>query len=242
MPLSAWKALAASVLSRFVVAMQSLPDTLQETTFPSNVMGLVQARFDGNISALARSLRIHRSTATDWASGEQRPSLASLVALAYCFGGEAMDWIIGKPVPAHLHETRPIEPTASNGTRRSLRRHLPETVRAHLTSSMQVAEYPPPSLRAISKRLGVDQTVAKRVCPDLAEEIMSKYRHFQAERKRSRENFQKTLVQSAVNRLLAQGRTLSYNQLSKVLPQGVTARDRLVRCEFKRLRAESAIA
>jgi hypothetical protein len=88
----------------------------------------------------------------------------------------------------------------------------------------------------------VDQTVAKRLCPDLAAKIISRYRLYQAAGKRAHENFRKTVVRSAVNHLLAEGRTLSYNQLRKVLPPGVTARDKLVRSEFKRLRAESAIA
>jgi hypothetical protein len=47
------------------------------------------------------------------------------------------------------------------------------------------------------------------------------------------------VVESAVNQLLIDGRTLSYNQLSKVLPSGMSARDRLVRLEFKRLRKEA---
>jgi hypothetical protein len=55
----------------------------------------------------------------------------------------------------------------------------------------------------------------------------------------TRENFRKILVQSAVNQLLTKGRTLSYNQLSEVLPPGISARDRLVRLEFKRLRKEA---
>lgn len=238
--LSAWEAFAASLLGRFVEAMQSLPDVLRKTTFSSNVMDLVQNRFDGNFSAFARVLQVHRSTAVDWATGTQRPSLASLVALAYCFGGEVMNWIIGKPDPAHLHDTRPIDPTASKSMRRPLRRHQPEIV--HLTLARQAAEHPPPSLTLICKGLGVDQTVAKRLCPDLAAKIISRYRLYQAAGKRAHENFRKTVVRSAVNHLLAEGRTLSYNQLRKVLPPGVTARDKLVRSEFKRLRAESAIA
>ena len=47
------------------------------------------------------------------------------------------------------------------------------------------------------------------------------------------------MVESAVNQLLIDGRTLSYNQLAKVLPPGMSARDRLVRLEFKRLRKEA---
>jgi len=238
---SAWHAFVAGALARFMVDLQSLPDGVPRATFASNVMDLVRNRFGGNYSALARALRIHRSTAFDWANGKHRPAPASLVALAYCFGGEAMDWIIGRPSPAQTHDTRPIEPMVSKSMRRPLRRHRPEIVRAHLSSAMHSAELPPPSLTAICKQLGVNQTVAKRLCPDLAAKIMSRYRLFRAEGKRTRETFRKTVVESAVNQLLAEGLTLSYNQLSKVLPPGVTARDRLVRCEFQRLRAESAI-
>jgi hypothetical protein len=85
----------------------------------------------------------------------------------------------------------------------------------------------------------VNQTVAKRLFPDLAVEIMSRYRLFQTESKRTREKFRRIVVESAVNQLLTEGRTLSYNQLSKVLPPGISPRDRLVRFEFKRLRKEA---
>ncbi|HYV30679.1 MAG TPA: hypothetical protein VEO53_06165, partial [Candidatus Binatia bacterium] len=117
--------------------------------------------------------------------------------------------------------------------------HAPERVRAHLTSVLQAAEFPPPSFSAVCWQLGVNQTVAKRGFPDLAGDIMSRYRLFQTEGKRMGERFRTILVESAVNQLLIEGRTLSYNQLCKVLPPGISARDRLVRCEFKRLRKEA---
>ena len=66
----------------------------------------------------------------------------------------------------------------------------------------------------------MDQTAAKRLFPDLAAGIMSRRRLFQAEGKRTRENFRKNLVESAVHQLLAAGRTLSYNQLCKVTAAG----------------------
>ena len=73
----------------------------------------------------------------------------------------------------------------------------------------------------------------------MAEQFISLYRVYQTEGKRTREKFRKIVVESAVNQLLIDGRTLSYNQLSKVLPPGISARDRLVRLEFKRLRNEA---
>lgn len=234
-----WEAFSTGALQRFVKAMQTMPVDVPCSVFRLNLIDLVQHHFNGNASALARVLRVHRTTVVDWYLGKRRPSPPSLLKLAYCFGGEAMGWLTGRMEPGDMHDTRPITQTEAESARRPLRRHPPETVRAHLSSVIQAAEYPPPSFTVVCKRLGVNQTVAKRLFPDLAVEIMSRYRLFQTESKRTREKFRRIVVESAVNQLLTEGRTLSYNQLSKVLPPGISPRDRLVRFEFKRLRKEA---
>jgi hypothetical protein len=237
-----WERFAASRLDHFVAAQQALPDAPARTTFPRNVTDLIQEGFGGNGSALARALRVHRRTASDWAAGRQQPSLASLVALAYCFGGEVMDWIAGRPWPAYAHHPRPIARTVAASLRRPLQRYPVGIVRAHLLAATRAAEHPTPSFTAACKRLGVDPAVAKRLCPNLAAGMMSRFRRCQAEGKRARLNSLKRAVESAVARLRAQGQTLSYRQLRKILPPGISARDRLVREEFERLRGASAIA
>ena len=105
-PASTWCKFAAKALAQFMVDLQSLPEDVPQATFPSNVMGIVQSRFGGNYSALARALHVHRMTVFAWANAKQRPSPASLLALAYCCGGEAMDWIARKIEPAAMHPTR----------------------------------------------------------------------------------------------------------------------------------------
>jgi hypothetical protein len=236
---SIWCKFTAKALAQFMLDLQSLPEGVPQATFPSNVMDLVQNRFGGNYSALARTLQVHRMTVFAWANGKQRPSPVSLVALAYCLGGEAMDWVARRIEPATLHATRSIDESVAQTVRRPLRRFTTESVRAHLTSVLQAAEFPPRSFAAVCRQFGVNQTVAKRRCPDLAEQFMSLYRVYQTEGKRTREKFRRIVIESAVNQLLIDGRTLSYNQLSKVLPPRMSARDRLVRLEFKRLRKEA---
>lgn len=237
--MSAWHKFTARALAQFMRDTQSLPDEVPQATFPSNVMGLVQNRFSGNHSGLARALHVHRMTVSAWANGKQRPSPVSLVALAYCFGGEAMDWIARRIEPAILHPTRSIDESVAQTVRRPLRRDTTESVRAYLISVLQSGEFPPRSFAAVCKQFGVNQTVAKRRCPDLAEQFLSRYRVYQTESKRTREKFRRIMVESAVNQPLIDGRTLSYNQLAKVLPPGMSARDRLVRLEFQRLRKEA---
>ncbi len=123
--------------------------------------------------------------------------------------------------------------------RRPLRRQATETLRAHLTSVLQAAEFPPRSFAAVYRQFGVNQTVAKRRCPDLAAQFMSRYWIYQTEGKRTREKFRSIVLESAVNQLLTERRALSLNQLFKVLPPGISRRDKLVRSEFKRLRKQA---
>jgi len=238
-PVSAWCTFAAKALSQFVIDLQSLPEDLPQAIFPSNVMGVVQNCYGGNYSALARILHVHRITVFDWANGKQRPAPASLIALAYCFGGEVMDWVACRIELRALRQTRQVEQSVAELVRRPLRRHATETVRAHLTSALQAAEFPPRSFAVVCRQFGVNQTVAKRRCPDLAALFMSRYRNYQFEGKRTREKFRSIALESAVNQLLTEGRALSLNQLFKVLPPGISRRDKLVRSEFQRLRKEA---
>lgn len=238
-PQAEWETVTAAVLNQFVIAMQSLSDELPETTFPANVTHLLQTRFGGNASALARVLHIHHSTVSAWATGTARPSPASLASLAYCFGGEAMNWLTGTVASTQTPDTRRMQPAVAARVRRPLRRQPPAAVRARLVAAFPVVGQPPRSLTVICRELGVDTAVAKRLCPDLAATITARYWVHLGEGKRIRERYRRMAVESAVSRLIAEGHTVSFNQLDKVLPPKMSARDKLVRDEFKRLRAKS---
>ena len=234
-----WEAFSMAALERFLEDVQTMPNDAPCSFFPLNLVNLVQHHFKGNTSALGRVLRVNRITVVSWCSGKQRPSPHSLLKLAYCFGGEVSTWLTSRMQPADMRNMRPIPQSVAGSVRRPLRRHSPETVRAHLESAIRSAEYPPPSLTAVCKRLGVNQSTAKRMFPDLAAEILSRYRLFRAESKRTREKFRDNAVESAVNQLLAEGRPLTYKPFCSLLPPGISTQDTHVRRQFKRLRKES---
>jgi hypothetical protein len=208
-PPSACDAFTARALSRLVEGMQSLRDGTQRGVFSSNVMDLVRDRFGGNVSAFARVVEVHRSTASDWATGTRQPSIVSLVGLAQRFGGELLDWINGRLTWSADNSPPPIEQGKRSKTRRPLRRYPPAIVQAHLTRALVAPEDTSPSFAAICRRLGVSQTVAKRLFPDLAGELMGRYSVCRADRKRVRESLVRSAVESAVERLIADGRALS---------------------------------
>ncbi|HEY5911664.1 MAG TPA: hypothetical protein VJA21_13775 [Verrucomicrobiae bacterium] len=200
---------------------------------------LIDQKFGGNTAALARVVGATRRTVNDWAAGELRPSLGSLLGLEYCFGANAIDWITRNILIPDLPLARALERIVIDRIRAAPRHHSAEKVRAALTAAMEAKEYPPPSLRAVCLRLGYHQTVASRKCPELAESIMARFRSFQTESKRTREYFMRQTLESAVNQLLWEGRSLSFHQLAKVLPPHISIRDKRVLQEFKRLRKEA---
>ena len=231
---SEWKKYSAGALARFVGAMQSLPNELPQTSFPANIECLVEKHFGGNRSALARALHVQGFTARCWAYGTQRPSLASLLALSYCFGGEMLDWLVGHISFLAPHDFRIIKPAVAERIRRPLRRQSREGMRAHLALAVQTAESPPPSFRVVCKRIELDPTTANRAFHELAAAIKARHQDFRADAKRVRALSRRTTVEAAVKVLLSGGMTLSFKHLRSVLPPDISTRDKLVRDEFRR--------
>ena len=141
--------------------------------------------------------------------------------------------------PVDLQAPRPIGTILAGRIHPVPRQHDPEVVRRELTRAIEGNDFPPPSLRAVCLRLGFQQNVAMRMFPELARQIMARFKTFQAERKRQHELFMKMALESAVNQLLHEGRALSFHQLAKVLPKRFSIRDKRVLLEFKRLRKEA---
>lgn len=75
--------------------------------------------------------------------------------------------------------------------------------------------------------------------PKLARQIVARFKFYRTEGKRTRELFMNMELASAVNRLLHDGRSLSFYELAKVLPPHVSVRDKRVINEFKRLKQEA---
>lgn len=217
-PLSGWDEFVAASIPSFLVSMQTMPRDRRPPVFPSNLTALINQKFEGNSAALARVLRVTRKTVNDWADALIRPSLASLLALEHCFGATAFDWITGPISIPGLQATRPIEVAAVDRIHPVGRQHDRMAVRSALASVLESNEYPPRSLRFVCLRLGFQQNIATRMFPDLARQIIERFRFFQTERKRMREKFMNLAVASGVNQLLYEGRALSFCELAKVLP------------------------
>jgi hypothetical protein len=238
-PLSEWDEFVVASIPPIVVAMQELPNQPLQPVFPSNLTALIEQRFDGNSAAITRILRVTRRTVTDWAAGKLRPSISSLLMLEYCFGAKAMDWITGRICISDLHTPRSLDKAAAVKIYPVPKQYAPAVLRDELAKALESDEFPPRSLHAVCRQLGFCQTIANRNCPELAQQILSRFKMFRTVRKQIRETFQLLLIQSAVNQLLHEGRALSFHQLAKILPRQISVRDKRVLIEFVRLKKEA---
>lgn len=233
---STWDQFSTASIARFMVAIQALP-TDSASVFSANLAALIKERFGGNTAAITKIFRVTRRTVRDWSDGRLRPSLTSLLTFEYCFGASAVDWI---RLPLNVAELPPLRSLEDFGpVPFSPTKYDPEVVRLQLTNVIEANEFPVPSLRAVCFRSGFHQTVATRMFPELARKIIANFKSFQAEKKRSRKIFMKAAVESAVNQLLQEGRSLSFHQLAKILPRHISVRDKFVLVEFARLRKEA---
>jgi len=231
---SEWNNFCAGALGRLIVALQLLPEHTPRTLFPDNVERLVEKHFAGNRSALARTLRVQGFTARCWAHGTQRPSFASLLALAYCFGGEMLEWLAGRMYFSEPNDFRTMDQAVAERIRRPLRIVSRQTAHTRLALAAQATESPPPSFRVVCRRIEMNQTTAKSNFPELAAAITGRYQKFQADSKHLRAVAHRTAVEAAIQKLRAQQLTFSFKNLRKVLPPGTSTRDKRLREEFRR--------
>ena len=239
LPLAERDEIAVVSIPRLVVALQVSPRDPLPPVFPANVAALVEQRFRGNSAAMARVLRVTWGTVHGWARGLFRPSLASLLGLENCFGATASEWITTTISVANLPATRSACSTDAGRIHPLRPHHDPQIVGPALARELASTAYPPRSLRAVCLELGFPHGIAMRRFPKLARQIVARFKFYRTEGKRTREMFMNMELASAVNRLLHDGRSLSFYELAKVLPPHVSVRDKRVINEFKRLKQEA---
>lgn len=233
--LSEWQRFSAQETLFFMAAVSRPAVPPPESCFAANVAGVVETLFKGNRSAFVRVAGFHQRTVSAWTNGSQHPSLSSLMMLAYRFNPSPIEWLTKPRLAESCQIIRKVD---LREIRPKLTRHSGETLRATLEEATRSTVEPPLSLAAVCRQIGAHQSYAAKRFPDLSKAICARFRTYNSIRKQVTDNFQKVITVSAVNQLLVEGRSLSYNQMAKVLPPSVSLRGRIAREEFKRYRSE----
>lgn len=236
---SEWCLHVAAEVAQCVSTYAARPEFASVGAFSTSIRQAVEGYGWGGLSALGRVVGVDHGTVRDWAAGSQVPSMASVLAMAFCFGVPVTEWL-SRPVAFDLREpVRRLPSHDSIPLRRRLRHWKVDELRVRLAEARAQVTYPPPTLSALCKQLGIHVSQATRRVPELAKEIVEHHRFYRRTRQEMGDQFRRMLVESAVNQLLNEGRSLSHTQMAKVLPDGLTLRDRRVRRLFVEYRARA---
>jgi transcriptional regulator with XRE-family HTH domain len=236
---SEWCRHGAAAVAQWVSTYADRPGFASVGAFSTSVRRAVERYGWGGLSALGQVVGVDHSTVRGWADGSQVPSMASVLAMAFCFGVPVTDWL-AKPVALDLRE--PIRRLPSHDSvpiRRRLKQWNAEELKVRLAEARAQVAYPPPTLSALCKKLGIHASQASRRVPELAKEIVEHHRFYRRTRHEIGDRVRRILVEGAINQLLNEGRSLSHTQMAKVLPDGLTLRDRRVRQLFLELRQQA---
>ena len=177
-----------------------------------NVPDLVSASreqvTDSSMQNLAEKIQLSRHTLNAWLLGRQVPQLESLMRLCYFCGVSPYDLFSTQPgelnfVGLKVHSLPNIPNPARN------RRNRVQLDIIHLQQSLEAIlvceEQPPPSMRAVARRLNHSPRELREYFPELCRAISNRRKSFYKDRGEEKLEQQKMQIRQAVLEIHSQG-------------------------------------
>jgi hypothetical protein len=158
----------------------------------------------GRKMTFARLVGLSEKMVGDWFYHQQLPSVENLLRVCFAVNLSLHDFLLKKPMICSLR---------SEGTRglwsRGSRQHAhgfwkSDQVRAMLEVIAMSEEIPPPSLKAVARRLGGDPDSLKTYHPVPSQAISARYAAYMSAKKQTTEQQHCAEVQKAVHQLIEQ--------------------------------------
>ncbi|HEY6411478.1 MAG TPA: TniQ family protein, partial [Ktedonobacteraceae bacterium] len=228
-----------TIVGELLAAAPALPAPPEREVIADTISRHVQAAMEGNFSAFARYLQVHRRTAWEWGQGLQVPQLRTLLQLCSYFDTSPLCFFRGHALenaPAHKHILE--EKRLPEKHKKRPRKFETVKLRSALQEALQGEENPPPSMREVARRLRYDSSHLYKHFPDLCRAIAARYRAHQKEQRRLRLQRICDEVQQAAQTLYAQGYIPSERQVGKSLQSRGVLKEDEVRAALFSARAE----
>ena len=229
-----WQQWVGTAVGELLAAAPEFPAPPHKEVISAAVIAHIQVKENGNFSAFARQLHVHRRTAWEWGQGLQVPQLDTLLKLCSCFKTSPLKFFMGYALETTLVERRaPEEKLTAEKPKKRYRKFETEKLRYALESVMQEEGKPPPSMREVARRLQYDSSHLYKHFPDHCRAIAARYRAYQKELRGQRLQRICNEVQETARSLRAQGRSPSERQVGKVLKLRGVLREDEVRTALK---------
>jgi transcriptional regulator with XRE-family HTH domain len=222
-----WQIWVAEMIGELVAHNADLTFMPHLGNIPTLIDASREQAADGSSQKLADNLQLSRRTLNTWQRGIQVPQLESLVRLCYFCGVSLYDLFIVQSGKFNVEKLKIRSLPDIPNPIRIRRRRIPLDTVCILQSLEAIlnCEQPPPSMRAVARRLNHSPRELRGYFPELCRSISSRYKNYcqvRAERKMAQ---LKDEVRRAILEIHSQGLYPSSDKVRLLMSKPTSMRD-----------------
>jgi hypothetical protein len=213
-----WQTWVTNSIGELVATAPSLSEPPRKESIAHAVSVYVEQMMGGKHRTLSRELGLHMERVGCWLQGENVPQLEWLLRMCHRFGTSPLYFL--------TEESIVVDPTKMNAPMRQdpslTRKRAPrlcyvESAQAALEAVLASEEYPPPSLRQVTIRLGYCDSNLKQQFPELCRSISARYLAYRTAHAKEYRQQIRDEVRQAVLKVHAQGMYPNGNRVASLL-------------------------
>ena len=217
-----WQTWVAKAVGELIAHNMDLTLTPHLENIPDLISASREQVADDSLQKLAEKLQLSRRTLNAWKLGRQVPQMESLMRLCYFCGVSPYDLFTVQSEKLNLGELKIRSlPDIPNPTRNRRRRVQLDIV--HLRQSLEAVlvceEQPPPSMRAVARRLNHSPRELREYFPELCRAISKRRSNFYKDRSEEKLEQQKELIRQAVLEIHSRGLYPSSRKVRLILSE-----------------------
>ena len=227
-----WQTWVAEAVGKLVAHNMDLTLRPHLENIPNLIGASREQGADDSLQKLAEKLQLSSRTLNAWKLGRQVPQMESLMRLCYFCGVLPHDLFTMQSSKLNLDRLKIRSlPDIPNPTRN--RRHRVQLDIAHLRQSLEAIlvceEQPPPSMRAVARRLNHSPRELREYFPELCCAISNRHKIYNRARGEEKLEQQKDQVRQAVLELISQGLHPSSYRVGLLLDKPAIMRNPILR-------------
>ena len=206
----------ASTVGELLATAPSLVPPLSRDGFIATLNRCVAEA--GNVFAATRRLHVAQKSLYQMLFEQQIPSLEIVLRMCTHLRISVFCFLTGNAFQPSTSQAAITPNTMGSAQpKRKFRQHDAEKLQRELETISQASEEPPPSMRAVERRLGIAATYLEKRFPEPCRMISQRYLAYRSEHKRLRLQVLEAQVREAAIALHAQGKYPSSIRVSKIL-------------------------
>lgn len=221
-----WQSWMTQAVGELLAAAPGLPVPPRREMVAQALDRHVRQLTGGNVTALADRIGLRLVALANWRRGRTIPCLGLLLRLCHPLGTPPLDFLLGEVTPAIVGEGSPALPPELPRRQRAKRRRFDWAQLRHTLEDVLASdESPPPPMREVARRIGVDHSVLLLHLREPCRAISARYIAFQQARGTMKRQRLCAEIRQAVFEVHRQGLYPSANRVALLISQPAFMRD-----------------